>query len=367
MIKELIRLVVVLTLICVVAAGSVAATEGVTSQIIAERKATEQLAAVQSLLPEAEQFVEEEKDGTIIFRGMAGENLVGAAFIVEPAGYGGPIKMAVGVDPEGKVTGVTVIQQDETAGLGGRIAEAKFLDQFTGKTADDPLRAGQDIQAVAGATISSNAAARGVKTALETYKVAVAGGGEGGPVDIAQIPDGTYRGQGEGFHGPIVVDVTVAAGKITKVEIVEQTETPSVSAPALEQIPGRIVEAQSAEVDVVAGASLTSKGIMAAVTDALANASKVDVSQLPDGTYAGEGEGFGGPIKVEVTIAGGKITKVEIVEQSETPSVSAPAREQLPAAIVEAQSAEVDGVAGATLTSNGIIEAVQDALAKAKK
>jgi uncharacterized protein with FMN-binding domain len=88
---------------------------------------------------------------------------------------------------------------------------------------------------------------------------------------------------------------------------------------------------------------------------------------LNDGVYQGQGEGFAGPITVEVTITGGKMAAVKILQHSETPAISAPAREQIPALIVETQSTQVDAVAGATYTSEGIAAAVEDALAKAKQ
>ena len=82
-------------------------------------------------------------------------------------------------------------------------------------------------------------------------------------------------------------------------------------------------------------------------------------------TYEGTGNGRNGPVKVAVTIEDGKITAVEVLEQDETVGVADGALEQLPAAIMRNQSIAVDTVAGATLTSGAIIEAVEDCLAQA--
>ncbi|WP_422486099.1 FMN-binding protein [Gudongella sp. DL1XJH-153] len=79
-------------------------------------------------------------------------------------------------------------------------------------------------------------------------------------------------------------------------------------------------------------------------------------------TLTGVGEGFGGPIEVKVMMAGDTIKGVEIVSHSETPGISDPAIEETPAAIVEANSTEVDAVSGATYTSDGIIYAVNNAI-----
>lgn len=83
---------------------------------------------------------------------------------------------------------------------------------------------------------------------------------------------------------------------------------------------------------------------------------------LTDGTYTGSGAGLNGKITVEVTVDGGKITAVNVLEHQETPTVSDPAFETIPQAIIDAQSTEVDAAAGATFTSKGIMEAVANAL-----
>ena len=85
-------------------------------------------------------------------------------------------------------------------------------------------------------------------------------------------------------------------------------------------------------------------------------------AETADGQYTGKGAGLMGSIEVAVTVEGGKITAVEVLAHEETAGISDPAIEQIPQAIVEAQSAEVEAVAGATFTSKGIMEAVANAL-----
>lgn len=82
-------------------------------------------------------------------------------------------------------------------------------------------------------------------------------------------------------------------------------------------------------------------------------------------TLTGTAEGFGGPLTVEVTKEGDKITNVVVTDHSESvddvPEVKE-ALETIPAAIVEAGTADgVEGVSGATYTSEAIINAVKDA------
>ncbi|MBB6216190.1 fumarate reductase flavoprotein subunit [Anaerosolibacter carboniphilus] len=86
--------------------------------------------------------------------------------------------------------------------------------------------------------------------------------------------DGTYTGVGEGKGGPIKVEVVVEKGNIKEVKTIEHSETPGLSDPVFEKIIKSIIEKQTPEVDVVSGGTVTSKGIMAAVTDAVKDAAK---------------------------------------------------------------------------------------------
>ena len=103
-----------------------------------------------------------------------------------------------------------------------------------------------------------------------------------------------------------------------------------------------------------------------AAAQAEAAATKTDVATVADGSYEGSAKGIGGDVPVTVTVEGGKITAVEVGENSETQGIGSKAIEQLPAAIVEANGTEgVDAVSGATVTSKAICDAVNTALASA--
>ncbi len=174
----------------------------------------------------------------------------------------------------------------------------------------------------------------------------------------ASLRDGVFTGRAQGFSGELVVAVTVSAGEITAVEVVSHEDTPFIADPALETLTAAVVENQSAQVDVVTGATYTSNGFMAAVEQALSKAS----GDLADGVYVGSADGFNGEITVSVTIEGGTITAVEVTDHDDTPFIADPAIETLTQAIVDSQSADVDVVSGATYTSNGVMNAVKDAL-----
>ncbi len=79
----------------------------------------------------------------------------------------------------------------------------------------------------------------------------------------------TFTGTGEGFGGDVTVTVTKEGDKITKVEAVGASETSGIGSKAIDELPAKIVAANKAEVDVIAGATYTSKAIIYAVNNAL--------------------------------------------------------------------------------------------------
>lgn len=88
--------------------------------------------------------------------------------------------------------------------------------------------------------------------------------------------------------------------------------------------------------------------------------------QLAPNEYIGEADGFGGPVKVKVTMDGDKIAKIDVLSHGETAGVSDPAFSTVPAAIIAANSTAVDVAAGATVSSKAIMAAVENALSKVK-
>ena len=110
---------------------------------------------------------------------------------------------------------------------------------------------------------------------------------------------------------------------------------------------------------------MNKKGISVLLTMALAMATPLYAmaEAIPaNGVYEGSANGMGGAVKVAVTVEDGKISDVEVLEHKETAGISDPAIEQIPQAIVDAQSTDVEAVTGATVTSEAIKEAVAAAL-----
>jgi len=179
--------------------------------------------------------------------------------------------------------------------------------------------------------------------------------------------DGTYTAVGQGKNPDLKVAVTVKDDKITNIEIMSNNETKGKE--ALNTVPKEIIEKQSIDVDTVSGATITSKGIKEAVNKALSQAEINNSSvankqeKYKDGTYTGIGQGKSPELKVVVTVKDSKIASVEIVSNNETKGREA--LDVVPKEIIEKQSTDVDTVSGATMTSKGIMMAVNDALSQA--
>lgn len=267
-----VRLGVTLMIICIVAAGLLAFTNAKTEPIIAEHEQAQLEAALKELLPEAETFEPVTEGEKVFYVAQKNGQDVGVVAVFPQKGFGGVMKLALGVDKDSKVTGFKVLQHSETPGLGARITEASFADQFIGKSTKDDFQVGEDVQAISGATISSRSVAGGLK--LIASEIDKKFSPNQVTIDLSQIPDGVYEGQAGGFEGDIKVQVTMAGGKVADIQVLEEHETPDVGGKALPQVSEKIMSAQDLNVDNVSGATFSSEGVKAAVTDALLKASK---------------------------------------------------------------------------------------------
>ncbi|MBI2375598.1 MAG: FMN-binding protein [Deltaproteobacteria bacterium] len=104
------------------------------------------------------------KDEYVVFVARTGEHIDGYALIDEELGQHQPITFAARLSPDGKVERVEIMVYRE--GQGGEVREERFRRQFVGKSGTDPLRLGQDVNAIAGATISSRSISVGVRRAI---------------------------------------------------------------------------------------------------------------------------------------------------------------------------------------------------------
>ena len=199
-----------------------------------------------------------------------------------------------------------------------------------------------------------------------------------------KIPAGaqTYATSAQGIFSEVKLETVADADGIYSVKVVEHGETPELGGVAAEELPAKILEAQSVDVDGVAGATMTSNAMKAAVTEALTEAGFLggaeeeapaeEVTKAADAevpadaqTLTASAQGIFSEVKVEVVADENGIYDVKVVEHGETEGIGSVAAEELPAKIVAAQSTDIDGMAGATMTSNAIKTAVASALAEA--
>ena len=201
---------------------------------------------------------------------------------------------------------------------------------------------------------------------------------------VFDLPDGIYEGTGTGFAGKITVAVEIKDKKIVAITVLNVEADDAAFFNRAKGVIDRIIQSQNLDVDVVSGATYSSRGIISAVKNALTGekdsgktaenpgkgegsttvAEVADAAAYKDGTYYGSATGFAGPIKVKVVISGGKIASIEIVSTSDGSSYISKAS-AITGKIVSFQSTNVDTVSGATYSSVGIINAVRNALAQA--
>jgi Na+-translocating ferredoxin:NAD+ oxidoreductase subunit G len=191
------RLGITLTVICLVAAAALAASYRLTKPTIDERARTDRVKALRIVLPRAASFSDlVEGEEIDYYEGRDGSgNLIGYALPGEAKGYSSTISVMVGVDPEGTVTGIEILDQKETPGLGTQAVEVPatrnfwqalfgrgekgppgrppFQEQFAGKTASQLQvvrgKSEDKIEALTGATITSRAVTDAVKQSLQAF------------------------------------------------------------------------------------------------------------------------------------------------------------------------------------------------------
>jgi uncharacterized protein with FMN-binding domain len=187
----------------------------------------------------------------------------------------------------------------------------------------------------------------------------------------------TLTATAKGFGGDVTVTLIVDGDDIVSVTAVGDSETQGIGSNAIEQLPALIADADSADVDGVSGATITSNAIKTAVNAAMGIESAEEPAApaeepaketsaqpaAPEGALTATAEGFGGDVTVTVVVEGDDIVSVTAVGADETPGIGSNALEQLPGKIAEADSTDVDGVSGATYTSDAIKKAVEEALA----
>lgn len=328
--KDMIRLGSILFLICAVAALMLSVTNNITAPVIEQRNIQANNESRQAVLQDAEEFkqVENVKGDLIeeVYQGTNGGEVVGYTIKTTPKGYGGKVEVMVGISNDGKITGVKIGNHSETPGLGSKASEPAFKDQFNGKSTEKPLTVvkgkashDNDIAAISGATITSNAVTSGVNAAMNVYKEQLVNGGESKETaalendpmvkifDNAELKEMNDKSEGivtavyEAYDGneklgyifatepdgydsktEVVVGIT-PDGTIKGVELGEKTRGNEYLATTFDtglkhQIEGKKVDeislvqekaSKDNEVQAVSGATITSKSVVEGVNSAI--------------------------------------------------------------------------------------------------
>ena len=199
--------------------------------------------------------------------------------------------------------------------------------------------------------------------------------------NVEGLKDGDYEGSSQGFGGEFKVKITIKEGKLSAIKVITNNETPEYYEKA-SQIIAQILEKGNTDVDSISGATISSEAIKNAVEDGLHKAGSKKETQKPtqktektntqnvvtdglkDGVYEASSNGYGGKLAVRVTVKNGKLTNIDVISNNETPSYFNRASAVIDR-ILSTGSVNVDSVAGATISSNAIKQAVSKALAQA--
>ena len=385
---DIVKLALRLFIFALVASVLLAVTNEVTKGPIEQQKLASKMAALNTVLPGCEyEQIEYEgiSDDSALDEIFIGKNadgsIKGYALTANPQGYGGEIPITLGVSEGGYVTQVYVGSLQETQGLGSRVGDDAFKEQFIAIAADpDTLR--NDVDTIAGATISSSAFVNAVQEMLTYTKGTLGIEPHAGDKDAILAEAAAINGGDEGEDAPVEtttntydvtgfaafkVDVTVDSnGKIVSVSVPENSETPGLGADLIadQSVFDALVgqDIATAQIDVKSGVTLTSN----AINDALKQAASAGES--------GEGSakvydvtGFA-PFKVEIALDdAGKIVSVSVPENNETPGLGADliADQSVFDALVgqDIATAQIDVKSGVTLTSDAINDALKQAAA----
>jgi electron transport complex protein RnfG len=169
-------MIVVLTAVMILSGLVLATVSGALQPLIAANQEQALAESLESIFDDAADPEFTALDTDDIWRASAGGRQIGYAARVEATGYGGPIQLILGISPGlDRILGIAVVESVETPGLGARIQEEEFQNQFEGLSVGEPITAVKnepadteenEIEAISGATISTNAVVNAVNAAV---------------------------------------------------------------------------------------------------------------------------------------------------------------------------------------------------------
>ena len=345
-VKEFVVPAAVLTAICLVVSGALAGTYQLTEPVIEAAKRAEADASRVVVLPDGKNFEEVSASGldNIVDAYKAGN---GAGYVItgKAKGYGGDLQVMAGISSDGKITGVKLMDNNETQGIGSKTGEASYTDQYKGK--DSTL---DGVTTISGATVSSKAFESAVNTIFQAYG-SLAGVEVAGPevtppetiifpdvTDFTEVAlDGAKKAikagdagyvivmEGQGYShaaGPMEIYVGVGMdGKIAGVAAGANSETAGIGSQALEPdyLKAYIGKTSPDGIDNISGATETSVGVKKLVRAAMELAPSLigDTPPKVDLTVAEDGSASAviGAVRVEIDAAG-KVAGVTAADET---------------------------------------------------
>ncbi|MEG0876633.1 MAG: FMN-binding protein [Oscillospiraceae bacterium] len=165
--ESLLKPIIVLVSICIVISAALAFANHITAPVIDAANKAKAEKAMAEVLPGGADFALVELEGlpAEVTEVDAAGNGKGYVFIVKSSGYGGEMSIILGIDPEGKITGTKVITHNETQNMGTKVVNdgTDYQKQLIGMSDT------ANIEAVSGATVSSDAMKNAVQTAFDAY------------------------------------------------------------------------------------------------------------------------------------------------------------------------------------------------------
>ncbi|MEA4891504.1 MAG: RnfABCDGE type electron transport complex subunit G [Peptococcaceae bacterium] len=180
--NKIVHLTVFLLLVTGISGLAIGYVNGVTAPVIAAQDAQKLKEGYAEVYPDADDYKEStytgtEKAITGLVTAVKGGEEAGVLYVVDASGYGGTVQILVGFDIAGKtVTGIKVLNQSETPGLGANCANAWFAQRYIGKSAEKDLTVVKvetadpgEVQAITAATITSQGVTDGVNIARRDF------------------------------------------------------------------------------------------------------------------------------------------------------------------------------------------------------
>lgn len=163
---------IILVIICLIVTLALSLTYKITKPIIDRNISLAESEAMALVLPGSDSFKETSSElAPNVEKAMVSTNGAGIAVLASEKSFGGPLKVMVGISSDGKITGVTIVSHADTPGLGTLPMEEDVMSQYVGLSSlpESTIKNDAQVDAISGATISSNAIYLAIKNALGQY------------------------------------------------------------------------------------------------------------------------------------------------------------------------------------------------------